>query len=1340
MVTASAPNGTVAINPDGTITYTPNTNFNGTDTITYTISDGNGGTSTATVTVTVAPGNDAPTVAPLPALANADGASVSVPVAGNFTDLDGDTLSFSAAGLPAGLMIDSATGIISGIIDPAASQGGAGGIYSVTVTANDGNGGTVSTTFNWTVTNPPPVAANDIATTAEDTPVTIAVLGNDNDPDGDPLTVTAANAGNGVVVINPDGTVTYTPNANFNGTDTISYTISDGNGGTSTATVTVSVGPVNDAPVSTPIAPLTNPDSATVSVPVAANFSDVDNATLTFSATGLPVGLVIDPVTGIISGTIDPAASQGGVGGVYGVTVTATDAGGLTSSQTFAWTVTNPPPVAVNDLASTPEDFPVNINVLANDSDPDGDLIRVTVASAGNGTVTILPNGTIDYTPNANFNGTDTIIYTISDGNGGFSTATVTVTVGAQNDPPVALDDAATTNEDTPVTIAVLGNDSDLDGNPLTVVSATAPNGTVTINPDGTVTYTPNANFNGVDTITYTISDGNGGFATATITVVVAPVNDAPVAANDTATTPEDAPVTVAVLANDSDVDGDPLTVTSASTPDGQVVINPDGTITFTPNPNFNGTTTVTYVISDGNGGTATATLTLTVAAVNDVPVANPSTATTNEDTPVVLPVLANDSDLDGDPLTVTAATAQNGTVTILPDGTLRYVPDANFNGTDTVTYTISDGQGGTATSTVTVTVNPVNDVPVAGNDNAITPEDSPVTIPVLANDTDADGNPLTVTAATSPNGTVVINPDGTITFTPNPNFNGPTTISYVISDGQGGTTTATVAVTVTPVNDPPVARPDTATTLEDVPVVIAPLANDTDVDGNPLAITAATSPNGNVVINANGTITFTPDANFNGPTTITYTVSDGQGGTATTTIAVNVTAVNDPPVARNDVFTMDEDTTARIPVLSNDFDMDGDTLAVTTASSPNGTVVINADGTISFTPAPNFFGPATINYTISDGRGGTATAVATVNVVNINELPVDGDEVLTTIGGVQNVIPVLANTTDIDGDRPSIFSATVDVGTITINANGTITYVAPYGYSGPAEIVYVVSDGRGGFDRSVVIIDVIEAAADMNALIGANTAPGIPDGWRVDRLRDQQAEFISVPLIIDQTANDFRSLNGTPFLFGHRPLLTAVNGISWMGGTPELDSEGQPVTQTVEYLDRIRDLRFGHDRLFDPRWSDFVVQSLTGFSVRQLDTGNEQLMIESVVRDRVIYMEVRDIGKDGEPRIVEYQLRNRDGSPLPDWIRMDQRGLAIIERPVDADEIHLIVRAIRADGKVIDIAVVVQGATGEIQLDAPLAGKKIAAAEPLAKTLASASVAANDEAARLTAAFNNQA
>jgi len=1338
VTTASADNGAVVINADGTLTYTPDANFNGTDTITYQISDGQGGSSTSTVTVTVVAENDDPTVTPLSALGNADADVIALDVSGSFDDLDGDTLTFTQMGLPPGLTIDPGTGLITGTIDPSASQGGPNGdgIYSVTITADDSFGGTVSSTFSWTVTNPPPVAVNDgpIAVT-EDTPLDINVLGNDTDPDGDMLTVTLATAGNGEVTINPDGTINYVPDPDYNGPDTITYTISDGNGGTSTATVEINVGEVNDAPVASPIAPRNDVDGAVVSVPVAANFSDVDGDTLTFTAAGLPLGLTIDPNTGIISGTIDSDASQP-AGGVYTVIVTADDGRGGTVDQSFTWTITNPPPIAVNDTALTSEDLPVNIPVLGNDSDPDGDTLTVTTASAANGSVVIQPNGTIDYTPNQDFNGTDTITYTISDGNGGTATATVTVTVGAVNDPPVAVDDATVTDEETPVTIPVLANDSDVDGDPLTVTTASAPNGTVVINPDGTITYTPDQDFNGTDTITYVISDGQGGTDTATVAVTVNPVNDPPVANDDVATTPEDTPVTLNVLGNDTDVDGDPLIVTGATSPDGQVTINPDGTVTFTPDPNFNGTTTVTYTISDGNGGTATATVTLTVDPVNDVPVATPDVGQTDEDTPVTVSVLDNDTDADGDPLTVTAASAPNGTVVINPDGTVTYTPNPNFNGTDTITYTVTDGNGGFATTTATITVNPVNDVPVAVNDNVATPEDAPVTIPVLGNDTDADGDPLTVTDATSPDGTVVINPDGTITFTPNPDFNGPTTITYTVSDGNGGTSTATVTVDVIPVNDAPVATPAVAATPEDTPVTLSPLDNATDVDGDPLVISSATSPNGTVTINPDGTITYTPDPNFNGTDVITYQVGDGNGGFTTATITVTVAPVNDPPVAANDIADTDEERPLIIPVLANDVDLDGDPLTVTNATAANGTIVINPDGTITYTPNVDFFGTDTITYTISDGNGGTSTATVAVTVRNVNEVPVDGNEEVFGIGGAETIIDVLANGSDPDGDPLSVFTAKVDIGTVVINPDGTISHFADPEFQGVATITYIVSDGQGGFVESTATVIVTQANANVNDLLG-NPGIGYPDSERLNTTLDPITEFITTPLIIDDTANNFQSLNNTPDLNGNRPLLTAVNGLRSLNGMGELDVDGSPIGDVVDQLDQIRDLRFGADRLFDPRFGDFLVEGLTGFSVRQLSTGSDQVMIESVVRDRVIYMEVRDIGAESDPRMVEYQLRTRDGSPLPSWIRMDARGLAIIERPVDADTIRLIVRAIRADGQVTEIPVIVQGATGEIQIDEKLKlSQNMNGAAPLGSAMAMADASAADETAQLLAAF----
>ena len=292
--------------------------------------------------------------------------------------------------------------------------------------------------------------------------------------------------------------------------------------------------------------------------------------------------------------------------------------------------------------------------------------------------------------------------------------AQVTVTIEVVNAPPVANDDTAITNEDTPVTINVLDGDTDPDGDPLMVTAVSdPPHGSAVINLDYTITYTPDLNYNGADSFTYTLSDGTGS-DTATVSITVNPVNDPPVADDDTATTDEDTDVDINVLDGDTDPDGDPLMVTAVSDPPhGSAVINLDYTITYTPDLNYNGADSFTYTLSDGTGSD-TATVSITVNPVNDPPVADDDTATTDEDYAVTINVLANDSDVDGDTLSVDSVTqASNGTVT--NNGTdVTYTPNTNFNGTDSFTYTASDGNGGTDTATVTVTVNPAPPPPPA--------------------------------------------------------------------------------------------------------------------------------------------------------------------------------------------------------------------------------------------------------------------------------------------------------------------------------------------------------------------------------------------------------------------------------------------------------------------------------------------------------------------------------------------------------------------------------------------------------------------------------------------------
>lgn len=322
---------------------------------------------------------------------------------------------------------------------------------------------------------------------------------------------------------------------------------------------------------------------------------------------------------------------------------------------------------------------------------------------------------------------------------------------------------------------------------------------------------------------------------------------------------------------------------------------------------------------------------------------------------------------------------------------TITATTDANDAGAQTGTVTFADGSTLTFEGIETILTDPPEVVPVAVDDAVTIDEDSgPVSIDVLANDTDPNGDTLTVVSATVPadQGTVGI-VDNQVVFTPAPNFNGDATISYTVEDPDGNQSSAEVAVTITPVEDAPVTVGDTASTDEDTPVTIDPLANDSDSDGQPLAISGTpTSPNGTVTVNPDGTIEFTPDPDFNGPTTIDYIAVDPDGNETPGQITVDVAAVNDAPVVVDDRAETDFGTPVTIDVLGNDSDAENDPLTITEATVPieQGTVAV-VDGQLLFTPAPGFEGEATISYTVTDGElTGTAQAVVTVG-----DNPADG-------------------------------------------------------------------------------------------------------------------------------------------------------------------------------------------------------------------------------------------------------------------------------------------------------------------------------------------------------------
>jgi len=1007
-------NGSVTVNADGTITYTPDSNFNGTDTFTYQVCDPDDECDAATVSVAVDPVNDDPTAVGDVGTTPQD-TPLTVPAPGlldNDTDPDTDPLSVTGATDPSN---GSVTVSPDGGFTYTPNRGYVGP-DSFDYTISDGNGGTDTATV-LIVVNPfeAPTAVDDDHTTPEDTPLVVpapGVLGNDTDPESALLVVTSTtDPANGTVAMSPDGSFVYTPDANFTGTDTFTYEACDPTGLCDSATVRVVVTPVNDAPVANDDLGVTL-EEVPVVVPVLGNDSDVDGDALTVTGASDP-GNGSVAVNGDGTVTYTPDADFNGVD-TFEYTISDGNGGSDTATVSVTVNPINDPPVANDDSTTTGEDSPVVIPVVGNDSDPDGDALTVAdVTDPGHGSVAVNGDGTVTYTPDADYSGPDSFSYQVCDPNGACDTATVTVDVTPINDPPVANDDLESTDEDVPVTIPVLGNDTDVDG---TVVASTVAvtvdpsNGSVVVNGDGSVTYTPDVDFSGSDAFSYQVCDDDGACDTAAVSVTVNPINDAPVAVDDGASTSEDTPVVVPVLGNDTDIDGDPLTVIDVTDPaNGSVTVNADGTITYTPDSNFNGTDTFTYTISDGEGGVDTATVTVVVDPDNDAPTAVDDGSSTPEDTPVVIPVLGNDTDPDTDPLSVTDATdPPNGSVTINPDGTITYTPGPNFNGVDSFDYTISDGVGGTDTATVTVTVEPVNDAPVAVDDSGTTPEDTAVVIPVLGNDTDADGGPFSVTAVTAAaNGLTTVNADGTITYTPSPDFNGSDTFTYTVEDGSGGSATATVTVIVEPANDGPMAVDDEVTIPQDTPIVIPVLTNDTDIDGDPLTVTDVMDPaNGSVTINADGTITYTPNSGFLGVDTFEYTISDGNGGTDTATVTLTVTVANHPPAFTDDPTNTDQTTTvggSLVPLKAGDPDGDPYTFILADGALPPG-VALNDDGTFSGSPAAAGTFVSTVR--VCDIHGLCADGALTIRV-QANQLPKTGIDVsvLAMIGSLLTLL-----------------------------------------------------------------------------------------------------------------------------------------------------------------------------------------------------------------------------------------------------------------------------------------------------------------------------------------------
>nr|WP_167597827.1 Ig-like domain-containing protein [Leeuwenhoekiella sp. ZYFB001] len=1148
-------NGSVTVNPDGSYTYTPEPGFIGEDSFEYTVCDDADPSlcATGTVTIEVVADTDNTTVANDDAFFGYIGEEITGNVLTNDSDPEGDAISVISNTQPAnGNVTVAADGSLT--YTPNTDFSGAD---QFTYTIEDANGAQDTATVYISV-DPSEnggntiLAINDINDTFEGQPVSGDVGTNDENPDGpadsEVYTVLTQPA-SGSLVFNADGTYTYTPNDGFIGEDTFSYEVCDGGSpqACDSADVIIQV-----LPIGTPdnAAPVANDDTAITEAgtPVEGNVlvNDFDPDGDTITVTGNT-----EPTNGSV--TVNPDGSY-----------TYTPEPGFIGEDSFEYTVCDDADpslcatgtVTIEVVADTDNTTVANDdaffgyigeeitgNVLTNDSDPEGDAISViSNTQPANGNVTVAADGSLTYTPNTDFSGADQFTYTIEDANGAQDTATVYISVDPSENGGntiLAINDINDTFEGQPVSGDVGTNDENPDGpadSEVYSVLTQPASGSLVFNADGTYTYTPNDGFIGEDTFSYEVCDGGSPQACDSADVIIqvlpigTPDNAAPVANDDTAITEAGTPVEGNVLVNDFDPDGDTITVTGNTEPtNGSVTVNPDGSYTYTPEPGFIGEDSFEYTVCDDADPSLCATGTVTIEVVADTD----NTTVANDDAffgyigeEITGNVLTNDSDPEGDAISVISNTQPaNGNVTVAADGSLTYTPNTDFSGADQFTYTIEDANGAQDTATVYISVDPSENggnTILAINDINDTFEGQPVSGDVGTNDENPDGpaDSEVYSVLTQPaSGSLVFNADGTYTYTPNDGFIGEDTFSYEVCDGGSpqACDSADVIIQVLPIGTPdnaaPVANDDTAITEAGTPVEGNVLVNDFDPDGDTITVTGNTEPtNGSVTVNPDGSYTYTPEPGFIGEDSFEYTVCDDADPSlcATGTVTIEVVADTDnTTVANDDAFFgyIGEEITGN--VLTNDSDPEGDAISVISNTQPaNGSVSVAADGSLSYTPNPDFSGADQFTYTIEDANGAQDTATVYISV----DPSENGGNTILAINDINDTFegqPVSGDvgTNDENPDGPAdseVYTVLTQPasGSLVFNADGTYTYTPNDGFIGEDTFSYEVCDGGSpqACDSADVIIQVlpIEDELDVNEPPVANddtaiTESGVP-------------------------------------------------------------------------------------------------------------------------------------------------------------------------------------------------------------------------------------------------------
>ncbi|MFP5080288.1 Ig-like domain-containing protein [Pedobacter sp. JCM 36344] len=896
-------------------------------------------------------------------------------------------------------------------------------VRNVAISVYDVNGLVAPTANNDAVNGCPnnqvsfDVTANDVSNNAGGSIQKNTI---DLNPSTAGLQKTSTVVGKGMFTANDDGTITFVPSSFFTGPVSTTYTISD-NFGVISSNATFTVNYVVPSVVANAGADIfINFAAPSVSTPLAGNNPGAGNTGIWTQVSG-PSAAVF--ANNAVFNTI----ASNLIGGVYTFRWTVTVSGGCSTSDDVVVNV-NRRPNAVNDVVSTNLNTPFNIPILDNDTDPEGnqtiDVSSVVIISPpSNGTVFVDPaTGIALYTPNNGYSGSDAFTYTVKDIRGLVSNfATVSIGVSVR---PTGTNDNAVTLAGTPIVIPVANNDPSRSG--TTVVEATLPvNGTIVVNPDNTITYTPNAGFSGRDPFTYKLRTP-GGVESDPITVSV---SVRPTGVADIGTTIAGVPLTSSIKDNDPSKTG--TTVVPVIPPtNGTIVVNSSNTVTYTPNAGFSGKETYTYLLRTADGLESDA-ITVTI---NVRPVGTNDVVVTPINVPVAIPVKANDLSKTGTSV-VLGTPPLHGTLALNnTTGVVTFTPTAGYAGPDSFTYILRTADGlDSDPITVAITIKPVGT-----NDEVTTPTNTPITISVKDNDVSKTGTTVAVVGPAA-NGTTTVGSDGKVLYSPATDFSGKDLFTYTLTTVDGAKSDPiTVIVNVKPVGLPDNVGAVTGVTQIDVK------ANDPSKQNTTVVINT-TPASGTVSVNSAGIVTYTPNAGFTGTDVFTYTLRTPDG-LVSDPITVTLTS---NPAGSPDVATTPAKTPVTIPVKDNDLSKTGTTV-VLVGPPLNGTVALNGNNLPVYTPFDAFSGKDTFTYKLRDANGLESTPIT----VTVNVKPVGTADNVTTPLNTTVTITIKNNDASSLGTTPIIVSNPAH-GMVSIDGSGNAVFVPTTGYTGNDVFTY---------------------------------------------------------------------------------------------------------------------------------------------------------------------------------------------------------------------------------------------------------------------------------------------